>query len=56
MLRLVADGLTNAEIGVELYISEKTVEHHVSRTLSKLDVPSRREAARAARALDLLVD
>jgi DNA-binding CsgD family transcriptional regulator/tetratricopeptide (TPR) repeat protein len=56
VLRLVADGMTNAEIAVALFISEKTVEHHVSHTLSKLDVPSRREAARAARALDLPVD
>ena len=56
VLRLLADGMTNAEIAAALFISEKTVEHHVSRTLGKLDVSSRREAARSARALDLLVD
>jgi DNA-binding CsgD family transcriptional regulator/tetratricopeptide (TPR) repeat protein len=56
VLRLLADGMTNAEIAAALFISEKTVEHHVSRTLAKLEVSSRREAARAARALDLLVD
>jgi ATP/maltotriose-dependent transcriptional regulator MalT len=53
VLRLVADGLTNAEIATALFVSDKTVEHHVSRVLGKLGVSSRREAARAARELDL---
>ncbi|HEY7049680.1 MAG TPA: LuxR C-terminal-related transcriptional regulator [Jatrophihabitantaceae bacterium] len=53
VLRLVADGLTNPEIAARLFISDKTVEHHVSRILGKLDVPSRRDAARAARDLDI---
>ena len=38
MLRLVADGMTNPEIGAQLFISDKTVEHHVSRVLGKLGV------------------
>jgi DNA-binding CsgD family transcriptional regulator len=53
VLRLIADGQTNGEIAARLYISDKTVEHHVSRILAKLEVPSRRDAARAARDLAL---
>lgn len=51
VLALVGHGLTNAEIGTRLYISSKTVEHHVSRLLAKLGFRSRTEvAAFAARA------
>ena len=53
VLQLLADGMTNGEIAAKLFISEKTVEHHVSRVLGKLSVPSRREATRIARELDL---
>lgn len=45
VLALVGHGLTNAEIGIRLYISSKTVEHHVSRLLAKLGLRSRTEAA-----------
>lgn len=48
VLRLLADGRSNAEIASELYISKKTVEHHVSAIYTKLDVASRPEAIRAA--------
>lgn len=44
ILGLVAQGLTNREIGQRLYISPKTVEHHVSRILGKLHVRNRAEA------------
>lgn len=45
VLALVAEGLTNAEIGARLFISTKTAGHHVSNILSKLGLRSRAEAA-----------
>jgi DNA-binding CsgD family transcriptional regulator len=48
VLDLVAEGLTNAEIATRLFISEKTVGHHVSSILRKLGVGSRYEAAKLA--------
>jgi len=47
-LQLVADGLTNRDIASRLFLSEKTVGHHVSAILGKLGVPSRTQAARFA--------
>jgi len=48
VLRLVADGRSNREIGELLFISEKTAGRHVSNIFTKLDVHSRAEAARIA--------
>jgi DNA-binding CsgD family transcriptional regulator len=48
ILELVAGGLTNAEIAARLYITPKTVAHHVSAVLGKLGVQSRRQAAAEA--------
>ncbi len=48
MLRQVAKGLTNRQIGSELYISEKTVSVHLSRAMSKLGAANRAEAVNAA--------
>jgi DNA-binding CsgD family transcriptional regulator len=49
ILRLLAAGHTNPEIALRLHLSPKTVEHHVSAVLAKLDVPSRDRAAALAR-------
>jgi DNA-binding CsgD family transcriptional regulator len=48
ILRLLASGLTNAEIAAKLVLSERTVDHHVSAVLQKLDVGSRHQAAHLA--------
>ena len=41
MLTLVAEGLTNAGIADRLVVSRRTVDHHVSAILMKLDVSTR---------------
>jgi ATP/maltotriose-dependent transcriptional regulator MalT len=53
VLRLLAQGRTNAQIGQALYMSPKTASVHVSRLLAKLDVRTRTEAAAAAHRLGL---
>jgi DNA-binding CsgD family transcriptional regulator len=52
ILRLVAAGLSNAEIAQRLVVSPRTVDHHVSAILAKLGVPTRREAAAWAASLE----
>jgi DNA-binding CsgD family transcriptional regulator len=49
ILALLAEDLTNAKIAARLYLSPKTVDHHVSAVLAKLDVHSRETAAAWAR-------
>jgi DNA-binding NarL/FixJ family response regulator len=44
ILRLIAGGLSNAEIGKELYISDTTVKTHVTHILQKLDLRDRVQA------------
>jgi DNA-binding NarL/FixJ family response regulator len=43
--RLVAEGLTNRQIGTRLFISERTVDSHVRSILTKLGVNSRAQIA-----------
>ena len=45
VLRLLGDGLSNAEIAARLFISTKTAGHHVGNILAKLHLRSRQEAA-----------
>jgi DNA-binding CsgD family transcriptional regulator len=54
VLALLAEGLTNREIGARLFISQKTVGAHVAHIFEKLDVHSRLEAATRAQQLGLL--
>ncbi|MBV9413866.1 MAG: AAA family ATPase [Solirubrobacterales bacterium] len=54
VLGLLAGGLTNREIGAELFISNKTASVHVSRILTKLSVPNRAAAAAAAHHLGFI--
>ncbi|TPK69666.1 response regulator transcription factor [Mesorhizobium sp. B2-3-3] len=45
ILRLVAEGLSNKEVALRLDLQEKTVKHHMTGVLSKLNVRNRTEAA-----------
>jgi DNA-binding CsgD family transcriptional regulator/tetratricopeptide (TPR) repeat protein len=44
VLMMVGEGLTNAEIAARLFLSVKTVDHHVSAVLAKLGAPTRAAA------------
>jgi DNA-binding CsgD family transcriptional regulator len=56
ILELLAEGLRNGEIAERLFLSGKTVDHHVSAILGKLGVRSRTEATRQATRLGVLGD
>lgn len=54
VLRLMKEGLQNKEIGARLFISSRTVDHHISSIFFKLDVNSRAKAVRQAVQLELI--
>jgi DNA-binding NarL/FixJ family response regulator len=54
VLGLLAQGLRNAEIAAQLYLSTRTVDHHVSAILRKLQARSRAEASAVAVRLGLV--
>ena len=54
VLGLLAEGLSNAEVAQRLFLSEKTVGHHVSAVLRKLSEPTRSRAVAAALRLGIV--
>jgi len=48
VLRLLADGLSNQEIGKRLFISPETVRTHVRKAMAKLDADTRTQAIATA--------
>lgn len=54
VLQLMAEGLSNQEIGERLFVSVSTVKTHTSRLFEKLDVKRRTQAIEKARQLSLI--
>jgi LuxR family maltose regulon positive regulatory protein len=54
VLQLVAQGLTNRAIGLNLGISDRTVQGHLANVYAKLEVGSRTEAVTKALQLELI--
>ncbi len=48
MLRLIAEGLSNAEIASSLFIEETTVKTHINNAFAKIDARNRADAVRYA--------
>jgi len=54
VLSLIKEGYSNHEIAEQLFVSRKTIDHHVSAILGKLDVNSRNKAVMEARNLGII--
>ena len=54
VLKLVAAGKTNKDIAHQLYVSERTVDRHLSNIFNKINVPSRAAATAYAYEHDLI--
>ncbi len=54
VLGLIAEGMQNKEIAGQLFLSAKTIDHHISAILTKLDVRSRSKAVARAKELGIL--
>ena len=54
VLQLLKDGLQNKEIAEKLFISPKTVDHHISSIFFKFDVNSRAKAVQEAINLEII--
>jgi DNA-binding NarL/FixJ family response regulator len=56
ILRLVAQGASNRQVGEQLWLSDQTIKFHLAQVYRKLQVASRREAVDRLREAGLLVD
>lgn len=54
IVQLIAEGLTNKEIGRELFLSPNTIKFHISNIMRKLDVKRRTEVVHKASSNDLI--
>jgi DNA-binding NarL/FixJ family response regulator len=50
---LAREGLSNPEIGARLFLSPRTVEYHLSKVFSRLEISSRRELGNALPSSDV---
>ena len=56
VVRMLDEGLTNAQIAARLVVSVRTVDTHVAAVLDKLNARTRRDAAARARALGVVAE